>query len=134
MKPLNLIALGALTAPVFALGLGTAAAEGHGMGAGGYLSSEPAQAIYADDLIGNDVHSTVDDESIGSISDLILDQDGQVVGVVIGVGGFLGIGAKDVAMEWDSVELQRDEDGDEWIIRVDAVEEALEDAPEYERN
>jgi hypothetical protein len=40
-----------------------------------------------------------DNASIGSVSDLLFDRTGKIVGVVVGVGGFLGIGAKNVAIE-----------------------------------
>ena len=38
------------------------------------------------------------DEKIGDVSDILFDKDGKVVAYVVGVGGFLGIGAKDVAL------------------------------------
>jgi hypothetical protein len=40
-----------------------------------------------------------DDASIGSVNDLLFDRTGKTIGVVIGVGGFLGIGTKNVAIE-----------------------------------
>jgi hypothetical protein len=40
-----------------------------------------------------------DNASIGSISDLLFDKTGKITGVVVGVGGFLGIGAKNVAID-----------------------------------
>lgn len=100
-----------------------------------YLTSQPEGSFYADSLTGNQVKSSVeDDEDIGTISDLIIDEDGQIQAVVVGVGGFLGMGEKDVAIEWDSLELTKDEDGDDYVIRVNASQDALEEAEEYERN
>jgi hypothetical protein len=40
-----------------------------------------------------------DNASIGSVNDLLFDRDGKIIGVVVGVGGFLGIGAKNVAID-----------------------------------
>src|SRR5215470_16566228 len=40
-----------------------------------------------------------DNASIGSVSDLLFDRTGKIIGVVVGVGGFLGIGAKNVAID-----------------------------------
>ena len=40
-----------------------------------------------------------DNARIGSVSDLLFDGTGKIVGVVVGVGGFLGIGAKNVAID-----------------------------------
>ncbi|WP_404473679.1 PRC-barrel domain-containing protein [Vreelandella venusta] len=100
-----------------------------------YLTSQPAGTFHSDSLTGNQVKSSVeDDEDIGTISDLIIDEDGQIRAVVVGVGGFLGMGEKDVAIEWDSLELTKDEDGDDYVIRVSASEDALESAEEYERD
>jgi sporulation protein YlmC with PRC-barrel domain len=75
-----------------------------------------------------------EDEDIGTISDLVIDEDGQIQAVVMGIGGFLGMGEKDVAVEWDSLELTKDDDGDDYVIRVNASQDALEAAEEYERD
>jgi hypothetical protein len=40
-----------------------------------------------------------DNASSGSVNDLLFDRDGKIIGVVVGVGGFLGIGAKNVAID-----------------------------------
>jgi hypothetical protein len=40
-----------------------------------------------------------DNASIGSVNDLLFDKDGKIIGVVVGVGGFLGIGTKNVAID-----------------------------------
>ena len=39
-----------------------------------------------------------DDQKIGDVSDILFDKDGKIEAYVVGVGGFLGIGAKDVAL------------------------------------
>lgn len=48
-------------------------------------------------FIGTDVIGP-DNEKIGDVSDILFDKNGTVVGYVVGVGGFLGIGAKNVAL------------------------------------
>ena len=65
----------------------------------GQIVAQDANTILASrDFIGQTVYAP-DKAKIGSISDLILSKDGKSVqGFVIGVGGFLGIGAKDVAL------------------------------------
>ena len=40
-----------------------------------------------------------DDAKIGDVSDVLFDKDKKVVAFIVGVGGFLGIGAKDVAID-----------------------------------
>jgi PRC-barrel domain len=50
-------------------------------------------------------------ETVGEINDLVTDGDGKVVAVIIGVGGFLGIGQKDVAVRFRDIRLSRGGDG-----------------------
>ncbi len=47
-------------------------------------------------LIGKKV-SGAGDENLGEVNDVLMDRNGNVIGAVIGVGGFLGVGEKDVA-------------------------------------
>ena len=60
--------------------------------------------IMASELIGTRVVSA-NNESIGDINDVIVDRNGQAMAAVIGVGGFLGIGEKDVAVPFKSLEF-----------------------------
>jgi sporulation protein YlmC with PRC-barrel domain len=62
---------------------------------------EPDQ-IQASRLIGTTVVGQ-NNEAIGDINDVIVDRNGQAVAVVVGVGGFLGIGEKDVAVPFQAV-------------------------------
>ena len=56
------------------------------------------------DLRGTRVYGS-NNESIGDISDLLIDKQGQVVAAIVGVGGFLGIGQKDVAVPFQALEI-----------------------------
>ena len=76
----------------------------------GQITMQSENTILAQSLIGSSVYST-EGESIGDIDDLIVNLDGTVEGVVIGVGGFLGLGEKDVAIEMASLSTQTDENG-----------------------
>lgn len=53
-------------------------------------------------LIGLDVYNN-SDENIGDINDVILGKDGKIELIVVGVGGWLGMGQHDVALPWDQV-------------------------------
>jgi sporulation protein YlmC with PRC-barrel domain len=53
-------------------------------------------------LIGVDIYGP-DDKKVGDVTEVIVDKSGRVEMVTIGVGGFLGIGAKDVAVPFDQV-------------------------------
>lgn len=83
-------------------------------------------------LIGQPVFSTAGDdaEEIGSISDLVFSEGGQIEAVVIGVGGFLGIGEKSVAVDFDALEFTLAADNTErWVLPTTA--EALTTAPDF---
>jgi hypothetical protein len=66
-------------------------------------------AILASTLIGSSV--MLADESIGTVSDLIITSDHQLQGVLVGVGGFLGIGEKRVALPMDRITVRTPEPG-----------------------
>ncbi len=55
-------------------------------------------------------------DSIGDINDIVIGQDGRVRHAVIGVGGFLGIGEKNVALDLREFEMMRDEEGTLYVI------------------
>jgi len=76
----------------------------------GQITMQSENTILADDLIGSNVYSDAG-EKIGDVEDLIVSLDGSVEGVVIGVGGFLGIGEKWVAVKMDSLSTMTDESG-----------------------
>lgn len=76
----------------------------------GQIRMQGENTILADNLMGTNVYST-SGENIGKIDDLIVNLDGSVEGAVIGVGGFLGIGEKWVAVEMTSLSTQQDENG-----------------------
>jgi sporulation protein YlmC with PRC-barrel domain len=52
----------------------------------------------ASKLVGVNVYND-QDEKLGSISEVLLDKSGKVDGVIIGVGGFLGLGSHDIKVE-----------------------------------
>ncbi|WP_114947133.1 PRC-barrel domain-containing protein [Microvirga calopogonii] len=72
--------------------------------AGQFMTQMQSNQIMASDLIGTRVVSA-NNESIGDVNDVILDRNGQVMAAVVGVGGFLGIGEKNVAVPFNSLEF-----------------------------
>jgi sporulation protein YlmC with PRC-barrel domain len=65
------------------------------------VAEQKADQWLASEFIGTDVIGA-DNIKIGDVNDILFDRDGKVVGYIIGVGGFLGIGAKNVALTPDS--------------------------------
>lgn len=99
----------------------------------GYMDAAPANGMHASNLIGAEIKTSGDDE-VGEVSDLIIDEQGQVVAVVVGVGGFLGMGEKDVAIGWDDVTKSSGTDDDEDELRINMTREELTSAPEFKRD
>ena len=62
--------------------------------AGGWITRLQPEQWQASDLEGLDVYSSNNGDKIGDISELILDSSGKVQAVVIGIGGYLGIGTR----------------------------------------
>ncbi|MEC5292548.1 PRC-barrel domain-containing protein [Aurantimonas sp. C2-6-R+9] len=71
---------------------------------GPFVVVPPTGAWRVEDLDGKDVYDTAG-ESIGSITDVLVSEQGEVIAVLVGVGGFLGIGRKDVAVAMDALEF-----------------------------
>jgi hypothetical protein len=73
---------------------------------GGFVQNQHATDWRGSKLIGSIVYGP-DNASIGSVSDVLIGNDSQVRAVVIGVGGFLGVGEKDVAIPLDALNIAR---------------------------
>jgi hypothetical protein len=87
-----------------------------------------ADALTAEMLTGANVRDA-SDASIAEVSDLVLTESGQVTHVVLDVGGFLGIGAKSVALPMEELSVaQRDGAVTVW---VDMTREELEALPAH---
>lgn len=91
---------------------------------------QDADSILASSMMGTSVYAP-NDEVIGDINDIIVNTDGTVQGVVIGVGGFLGLGEKDVAVTMKSLTLTPEGDGSAPRLVLNSTKEELEAAPEF---
>jgi PRC-barrel domain len=89
---------------------------------------EEAQFLADDEVIGKSVVN-VGDEEVGTIADLVMDEEQKLVGVVLSVGGFLGIGDKWVAVPVDQIDFPADEQPAR--LRVAVTEEQLTNAPDF---
>lgn len=77
------------------------------MGTNNWMTQEQPGQWRASKLEGLDVYNN-NDEKIGDISELLVDQSGKIQAVVIGVGGFLGMGEHDVAVPFDQIKLMNE--------------------------
>jgi sporulation protein YlmC with PRC-barrel domain len=87
------------------------------------------QWLASKNLIGAKVAGPTN-ETVGSINDLVIERDGKVTAAVIGVGGFLGIGQKNVAVPYKSLELARDGDNNDKIA-MRFTKDELKQAPDF---
>ena len=71
-------------------------------------------------------------EAIGDVNDVLLGKDGKVVSVVVGVGGFLGMGEKDVALTFDQLKFTNN--GNDLVVTSNATKESLQAAPAYDNS
>lgn len=67
-----------------------------------YVTRTDPDTLRASDLIGRDVYGA-DNQDIGEVNDVLLNRSGQVEALVIGVGGFLGIGESNIAVPLQAV-------------------------------
>jgi sporulation protein YlmC with PRC-barrel domain len=92
------------------------------------ISSLPSGALPISDYYNQSVYDTKDNK-IGDVNDLLVDNDGKVGAVIIGVGGFLGAGEKNVAVPFNALKLT-DKGGKRYLV-MDTTKEALEKASGY---
>jgi sporulation protein YlmC with PRC-barrel domain len=89
--------------------------------------NQQQEELRADWVVGTSV-TTPEGETIGTIDDLLLDKEqGNVTAAILSVGGFLGFGAKQIAVDWQ--ELQQEYDGFEIVLALSREE--AEAAPAF---
>jgi hypothetical protein len=135
------------TAVVLALTGGAAYAQDE-MGQFGTVNLEQSDFL-ASDLIGMRIYNSEAEmeegmtieagaeqewDDLGEINDIIVSQDGSVTAVVLGIGGFLGIGERDVTVPMSAIRIvsEADDPEDRFLV-VNQSREMLEQAPEFER-
>jgi sporulation protein YlmC with PRC-barrel domain len=91
--------------------------------------SHQTNEMRASKLIGTNVVNTAN-ETIGEINDIVLDKDGKVAAVIIGVGGFLGIGERDVAVNFHSIRASHDQNN-KLVLTMNATKDTLKGAPAW---
>lgn len=133
------------TALVLALG-STAFADGH---SATFSESQfdTTVNLNASDILGARVYATEENvdpnvaitaegtqgwDDIGEINEIVLTRDGAVQSVIVGVGGFLGLGEKDVAVDMTQLKIVSDgEAADEYFLVINANVVGIQDAPAY---
>ncbi len=93
-----------------------------------FISIDP-DALLTSRLIGTGVQTT-DGESLGKIEDMAL-AGGQLVGVVVSVGGALGSSRRYIAVDPSSISIRYTESENKWTATLNAKADQLKAAPEF---
>jgi hypothetical protein len=125
MKALALVAAGVL--------LVSAGAFAQSPGKGELMTSIPASGRTVTDWYKQNVYDPKD-QKIGEIMDVLVSPSGQIDAAIVGVGGFLGAGEKDVAVSFNSIKATKK--NDKTYLTLDTTKDALKNAPgfKYDRN
>ena len=116
-----------------AIALAATAASAQQPSPGTILSTVPANAMTVTHWYKQNVYDQ-GDAKIGEIMDVLVDRDGKVHALIVGVGGFLGVGEKDVAIAFNAVQFKT-KDSNKWYPVMNTTKDALKSAPglKYDR-
>lgn len=90
-----------------------------------------SSSVLASQFMGQTVYSAAN-ESVGEINDIVMNRELDNIVAIIGVGGFLGIGEKDVAVPIEEITAVKDENNN-LKLTIAATKEQLEAAPTFDR-
>ncbi|MBS0526507.1 MAG: PRC-barrel domain-containing protein [Proteobacteria bacterium] len=121
-----------------AAGAGTAAADNHDRATADKRADNASSTstgdfnaqgdVSANAIIGTKVKNANKD-TVGSVEDLYVDGSGNIKTVVLSVGGFLGVGSKDVAVKWS--DLKQTRDGRSVVLTTNMSKDELKGLPDY---
>jgi sporulation protein YlmC with PRC-barrel domain len=95
------------------------------------MSSLPADSWTVTNYYKQDVYDQ-QQNSVGKIDDVLIDKSGKITALMVGVGGFLGIGEKDVALPFSAVKSEKK--NDKWYLTVNESKDSLKSATGYKYN
>ncbi|MEO0498388.1 MAG: PRC-barrel domain-containing protein [Pseudomonadota bacterium] len=101
----------------------------------GFYAADSKNQILASNFIGQRIYTnaTESGEFVGDVNDVIMSPTGELLGVVVAAGGFLGLGEKDVAISFDELSYETAPDGQVWLTSS-YTQEQLEAAPAFDRS
>lgn len=92
------------------------------------MTTLPGDSVTVTNYYKQNVYDTSDNK-IGEIMDVLIGRDGKVNALIIGVGGFLGMGEKDVAVPFNAVKGTMKDN--KWYLVMNTTKDALKSAPGY---
>ncbi|MBG0796695.1 PRC-barrel domain-containing protein [Methylocystis sp. L43] len=90
-----------------------------------FLTTLPQNALLVSNIHNQNVYDPQENK-LGEVKDLVVDRGGKVSAAIISVGGFLGMGEKDVAVAFS--DLQATERNNKWWLTVNATKDELKNA------
>ena len=90
------------------------------------LTTVPANSVTITHWYKQNIYDSGDNK-IGEIMDALVDGEGKANALIIGVGGFLGMGEKDVAVPFDAVHATT-KDNNKWYLVMNSTKDALKNA------
>src|SRR5258708_21815625 len=87
------------------------------------ITQQDDSQVRVDRLVGNKVLGP-DGQDVGKVDDLLLYRDQKLVGVIVSVGSFLGVGSKSVALPANRADISRAY-GDQRILKIDSTKQDL---------
>jgi sporulation protein YlmC with PRC-barrel domain len=97
---------------------------------GQVITEQKPDQLLASKLKGTDVIGS-NNEKIGDVNDMLFDKDGKILAYVVGVGGFLGIGAKDVALSPASFQIVPANDKESMKLKLAMTKDELKTAADF---
>jgi sporulation protein YlmC with PRC-barrel domain len=94
------------------------------------ITEQKSDQLLASKLKGTNVMGS-NNEKIGDVSDILFDKDGKVLAYVVGVGGFLGIGAKDVALSPASFQIVPANERESMKLKLSMTKDELKTAADF---
>ena len=111
-----------------ATGLAFAAVLTSGAYAATTMSAAPSESWTVTNYYKQDVYDP-NRSKIGAIDDVLVDKGGKITGLVVGVGGFLGAGEKDVIVPFTAIKTEKK--NDKWWLTLDQSKDDLKKAPGF---
>jgi len=93
------------------------------------LNRTPSDSVTVTDWYKQDVYDP-NNNKIGEVMDVLVDKSGKVTSLIVGVGGFLGAGEKDVAVPFEAVHVTN-QDNSKWRLVMNATKDELKNAPGF---
>ncbi len=94
-----------------------------------FVTAQPADESLARVFLGANVTNMLG-ETVGDVSDIVFNKSGHISTVVLGVGGFLGMGEKHVAVPYSALTISTGTEGARTIV-IAASKDALKLAPVF---